>query len=131
MPNFTASGMRDPSPGFASVGLARVARDTVRLMDLFTIKFIRNFTVEAIDRPLRGLLRELGAEAQIEYGGFSTARADVADGDTHDEPRLTVLALGVEQAGSAYGHCNWPLADICEDLYATVAAACRQWRKCS
>ncbi|HJU39680.1 MAG TPA: HAD-IIIC family phosphatase [Tahibacter sp.] len=91
-------------------------------MTVLTIRFLRNATIEGIERPLRKGLREAALDASLAFGGFATARAEVLAGDTTGDS-ITVLSLGLEQVGSGYGHVAWPVAEICDDIYDTVAAA--------
>ena len=91
------------------------------------LRFLRNFTVEPIAPYLRQAFAAAGIECVVEFGGFSTAAAELAAGDAGDGG-ITVLALGLEQVGTRYGHVDWPAQDVCDEIYALAAEAVASWR---
>jgi len=91
---------------------------------------IRNFTVEAIAPFLTRALVASGLSAELRFGGFATAHQEIAQGDmpgTDGAMRMTVLALGLEEAAPDFGHVYWPAADVCEHILTLVRMAAATW----
>lgn len=95
-----------------------------------SLRVIRNFTVEAIAPFLTCALVASGLSAELRFGGFATAHQEIAQGDMPDTGggmRITVLALGLEEAAPDFGHVNWPATDVCEYILTLVRMAAATW----
>jgi len=95
-----------------------------------SVQVIRNFTVEAIAPFLTRALAASGLSAELRFGGFATAHQEIAQGDMPGADRgvrITVLALGLEEASPEFGHVNWPAADVCEHILTLVRMAVAAW----
>lgn len=95
-----------------------------------SLRIIRNFTVEAIAPFLTRTLVASGLSAEFDFGGFATAHQEISQGDLSEKDsgvHITVLALGLEEAGGNFGHVNWPAAEICDRILTLVNMAVATW----
>ena len=95
-----------------------------------SLRFIRNFTIEAIAPFLSREMTASGLSTALRFGGFATAHQEIVQGDipvSDGDVRMTVLALGLEEAAPDFGHVNWPAVDVCEHILAVVRIAAATW----
>ena len=98
----------------------------------YRVVFLRNFTIEPIEMPLRRELASAGIDIACDFGGFSNSAAEIDALErrtaTGADVNLTVVALGLELTASDFGHASWAASAACDRHLMLVRAAVERCR---